>query len=432
MLTLTQEGLARLQEQQANMEDCIRCGLCLSVCPTYLETRLEEESPRGRIALALAATEGHIALTPAVVRHQENCLVCEACTAVCPAGFHMEPLALAFRDAVQRKHPWRRRLLSTVLSPLAKPSLLRLLTRLGGLARRLRLTSALSLIGLGRAEAMLPQKTGNPFVAQGQRWAPATNTNTGEGEALLFAGCVMSTLFPHVHQALIELLTAQSWAVSAPAGQGCCGAIHAHNGLLDEAEEMARHNIEALGKGGGPIAVDSAGCAAFLKTYERLLQEDPTFAERARSFSARVRESTELVASRPLPPLAPLPGVVTYQEACHLVHAQRIVAEPRLLLQAVPGIELRELPESNVCCGSAGVYNLLHREMGGALGRRLARQVLQTGASVVATTNPGCALQLQAHLAGSGVQVRHLLEVLAEAHRAARRESAERAVSRVL
>ncbi|MBI4328914.1 MAG: (Fe-S)-binding protein [Chloroflexi bacterium] len=431
MLTRTQEGSARLQEQKANMEACIRCGLCLSVCPTYLETRREEESPRGRIALALAVTEGHITLTPAVMRHEENCLVCEACTAVCPAGFHMEPLALAFRDAVQRRRPWRRRLLSTVLSPLAKPALLRFLTRLGGLARQLRLASVPSLIGLGRVEAMLPQKTGRPFIAQGQRWAPATNTSTHDGEAILFAGCVMSTLFPHVHQALIELLTAQGWAVSAPTGQGCCGAIHAHNGLLDDAKEMARRNIQALEKRGDPIAVDSAGCAAFLKGYGRLLQDDPNFAERAQSLATRVRESTELVASRPLPPLASAPGAVTYQEACHLVHAQRIVAEPRALLRAVPGIELRELPERGVCCGSAGVHNLLHREMGDALGQRLARSVRETGASVVVTTNPGCALQLQAHLAGSGVRVRHLLEVLAEAHQAARQGTREKAAYHV-
>jgi glycolate oxidase iron-sulfur subunit len=420
-LRLTPQGMERLQGQMANMEACIRCGLCLSVCPTYKETLREEEGPRGRIAQAKAVAEGAIPLTLDVVRHEENCLVCEACTAVCPSGFHMEPLQLALRESMREVQPMRRRLLSQALAPLKHPALLRFLTGTARMARRTGALALMKLVGLGRLARMAPPLQGDAFVPQGQQWpAQSANGASGEGhQAVLFSGCVMSTVFPHIHEAEVEVLTGRGMTVTAPASQGCCGALQAHAGLVDEARAMARRNIAGLESAPGVIAVDSAGCAAFLKTYGELLRDDPAYAERAHALATRVREALELAASRPAPAMGPVEiGPVTYQEACHLAHAQRIKQQPRQLLKQVPGLQFVEMAESDVCCGSGGVYNIIHFEMGNSLGRRKAANIKATGAPVVLTSNPGCHLQLQAHLQGEGVRVMHVLEVLAMSQRA--------------
>ena len=422
MIQLTPDGMARLQAQMANMEACIRCGLCLSVCPTYGETLLEEESPRGRIALAKAVAEGAVPLTPDIIQHEESCLLCEACTAICPSGFQMEPLGLALRSAFREVQPWHRRAFSWALAPLRHPPLLRFLTGLARVARRTGALALLRVAGLGRVARLVPPMEGGAFIPTGQRW-PARGTSDGADTAVLFSGCVMSTVFPGVHQAEIEVLTARGLSVTAPASQGCCGALQAHAGLLDEAREMARRNIDGLEETEGVVAVDSAGCAAFLKTYGELLADDPAYAERAHALSARIREALELAASRPPPPMGPVEMEVTYQEPCHLAHAQGIRQPPRDLLAQVPGLRVVEMAESDLCCGSAGVHNITHAWMGNQLGERKAARVRETGARVVLTANPGCHLQLQAHLGRDDVRVMHVLEVLAQAQRATEQEA---------
>lgn len=442
MPQLTPTGLARLQAQMGNLEACIRCGLCLSVCPTYGETLQEEESPRGRIAQLKAVTEGALPLTPDIVRHEESCLICEACTAVCPSGFRMEPLQLAFQACLKDAQPTRRFLLTQALAPLKGHRTLRALTGLAGAARRAKAAAVLKIVGLGQTARLLPSIADRPFDPRGQRWpaqtpAPArpelvegsaclqSPLRPSEGEsdgsqAVLFAGCVMNTFFPRVHEGTVEVLTARGFSVTAPRAQGCCGILHAHTGLENEAKQLARRNIDGLEDVRGTIVADSAGCAAFLKHYGDLLREDPAYANRARAFSARVREATDLAASRPAPPMGSLNITVTYQDPCHLAHAQGIRQQPRQLLRQIPGLKLIEMAEADVCCGSAGVYNILHPDMGSRLGQRKAARVKETGAAVVCTANPGCHLQLQAYLADSGVRVVHVMEVLAEAQRTAR------------
>ena len=417
---LTPAGMARLQGQMANMETCIRCGLCLSVCPTYQETLLEEESPRGRIALAKAVAEEAIPLTADIVRHEESCLLCDACTSICPSGFRMEPLGLALRESLREVQPVQRRVLSRALAPLRHASLLRFLTGLARTGRRTKTLGLLKAVGFGRFAKLVPPLADNAFVPSGQQWPAKGNEVEKVDSAVLFSGCVMSTVFPGVHAAEVEVLTARGLNVFAPPTQGCCGSLQAHAGLVDEAREMARRNIDGLESSEGVIAVDSAGCAAFLKTYGELLADDPVYAERAKTLSGRVREALELAASRPTPAMGTVEMEVTYQEPCHLAHTQGIREEPRELLRQVPGLKVIEMAESSMCCGSAGIYNITHVKMGNDLGARKAAKVRETGARVVLTANPGCHLQLQAHLEKESVRVMHVLEVLAQAQRVAR------------
>ncbi|MDA1096440.1 MAG: (Fe-S)-binding protein [Chloroflexi bacterium] len=418
-ITLTPDGMDRLRAQMTNMEACIRCGLCLAVCPTYQETLLEEESPRGRIALARAVAEGVLALTPDVVQHEENCLLCEACTAICPSGFRMEPLGLAIRESLLEVRPARRRLLLAAVAPFGHGRLLGALTLAVRATRRLGVLALLRFLKLGRVARLIPPIPDGAFVAKGQRWEAAEGTES-MGEAVLFAGCVMRAAFPRVHQAEAEVLSARGFTVVAPPEQGCCGAVQAHAGLTEEAKRLARRNVGGLGGGEGAIVVDAAGCAAFMKTYGDLLRGDPAYAERAELFGGRVRESMELAALGSPPPMGLVDLDVTYQEPCHLVHMQGIRRQPRELLAQVPGLRLIEMAESDVCCGSAGIYNIVNPDMGGRLGQRKADRVRETGAGVVLTANPGCHLQLIAHLADGGVQVLHVLEVLAMSQRAAK------------
>ena len=401
----------------ANMDSCIRCGLCHSVCPTYQETHLEEESPRGRIAMAKALAEGHLMLTPDLVRHEESCLMCDACTAICPAGFNMETMGLALRADLRDSGKASRTVSRAGLRTLADPRRLRNLGRVSsifrgtGLRAVFRSTGMLKLLGLDRWDRLAPEFDEEPLLPEGQVWESVQS----KGTVILWTGCVMAVSFPNVHRAAIRLLNAAGYTVTAPP-QACCGALHGHNGALDDARTMARANIDALADTDGPILVDAAGCTAHLKNYADILAGDAEYAEKAKAFSARVQDAMEVFASLVSDlPLTNHPQTVTYQEACHLAHMQGIRQQPRDLLNAIPGLELTEMAESDLCCGSAGIYNVLQPDMSDRLGERKAHAIVDTGAVVVAAGNPGCILQMRAALGRSDVRVAHVLELLDEA-----------------
>ncbi len=448
-----------LGAEHTNMLACVRCGQCLTSCPTYILSGREAEGPRGRIAMMRALFDGQITLSRDLVEHEQNCLVCDACTAICPAGVHMDPLQVAFRTAVSpsvRRPFWQRALRHVAFRYIfADMRLFRGFIRLirvyqwTGLQRVARGLGLLKLIGLDKTEGFLPTISRTFLVPRGEVYRAKRHTsssatlyredpsgpdgtahpvtrNDGAGEGSFpgkylpvsfFAGCVMSTALADIDRATIRVLTRAGCDVENSAGQGCCGALNAHAGDLEGAKELARRNIVAFERdAGGPIVVNSAGCGAMLKDYAHHFREDAAWAERARAISVRVNDATELLAFRELPMRRPLGASVTYQDPCHLVHAQRIVQQPRTLLQSIPGLELREMAESGLCCGSAGIYNVTNPKESRQLQERKLDHAADTSAEIIATANPGCLLQLQSGLAerGSRTRVKHIIELLDE------------------
>lgn len=430
---LNEAGLALLRGEYANMLSCIRCGLCLTSCPTYVLSGHEAEGPRGRVAMARALVEGHTTLTPDLVAHEQNCLVCDACTAVCPAGVSMDPIQVALRAAMEPhlapERPVHQKTLRRVVfrNVFGNMRLFRLLVRSLSLYQRtgvqwaVRKSRLLRLLGLAETEALLPPGLPSRFVVpRGERY-PAEQRAGGEAEertAALFAGCVMSTALANLDEATIRVCQRAGWTVSDTTGQGCCGALNAHGGDLEGMKTMARRNIEAFeGEGDAPIVVNSAGCGAMLKDYAHHFRDDPEWEDRARAFAARVKDVTEVVHPGDLTFRREVEGAVTYQEPCHLVHAQKISRRPRELLRAIPGLELREMKESALCCGSAGVYNVTNPEESRQLQQRKLDNAAETGAGFIATANPGCHIQLQGGLAerDDPTRVKHIVELLDEA-----------------
>lgn len=416
--------------EYGNMLSCVRCGLCLTSCPTYVLTGHEAEGPRGRVAMMRGLAEGTLHLTPDLVTHEQNCLVCDACSAVCPAGVHMAPLQVALRTAIEPdlRRPVRQRMLRHAVfrHVFADMRWLRLLVRLLAIYQRLGLrwaaqhSGVLRLAKLDGIEALLPPlRLGSSFlVPHGETYAAIGAAAAAARRVDLFAGCVMSTVLAELDRATIRVLQRAGWAVCATAGQGCCGALHAHGGDLAGAVILAKRNIEAFEPSGErPIVVNAAGCGAMLKEYRHYLRDDPAWAARANAFAARVKDVSEILAPGDLPFRRPLAGKATYQEPCHLVHAQRISAQPRALLRSIPGLEWRDMGESSLCCGSAGVYNITNPRQSRELRARKLDQAAQTGADTIVTANPGCYMQLQSGVAerGSPMHVKHLVELLDEA-----------------
>src|SRR5579859_4535130 len=427
-LPLQDAASAALHGQYDNMLSCIRCGLCLSVCPTYQISFAEEEGPRGRIAMARAVAEGHLPLTADTVEHSQTCLLCDACTAICPAGVRMEPLGTMMREVFLRNRPHgrRERLLRWLVFQklFADMDRFRRACRLGRIYQRsgarwlLRKSRLLALFRLAMLEWLLPQMPGRFLVPRGQRWRPAggePNRRVG-----LFAGCIMSTAYAETDRATARMLARSGAEVVAVAGQGCCGALHVHNGEVEGARALARRNIEAFERiPDAAIVVNAAGCGSTLKGYGHLLHDDSAYAERASAFAARVRDVNEELAAANLPAASAAADLtVTLQEPCHLAHAQRIREAPRRLLKALHGLTLVEMSEPALCCGSAGIYNVLQRERADALQARKIENVRASGAPVVVTSNPGCQLQLESGLTRTGldVRVRHIVDLLDEAY----------------
>ena len=428
---------------QSIVQRCVRCGLCLPHCPTYLETLRETSSPRGRIHLIEAVGRGQLSLTdPGFVGQMYQCLDCRACEAVCPSGVEYGKLVESARTQIERARPgtpFKRGLRWLVMVKLfGDMRVFRLFSRLllfyqrsglQGLARRV---GVLRLLRLAEMESLLPALPATFLVPADQHYEPAS-VSTQAGRAVqgvvLFAGCIMSTVFAETGRATLRVLLAHGCSVELPVGQGCCGALTVHAGDLDGARVMARRNIEAFERSGlAYIIVNAAGCGAALKEYAHLLSADPLYAERAAQFSARVRDISEFLSDQPVPAaVRSLPLRVTYQEPCHLAHAQRITQAPRQLLKRIPDLELVEMAESSLCCGSAGIYNITQPAMSRRLRDRKVEHTGATGADVVITANPGCQLQLQSGLrqARSNMRVMHLVDVLDMAYREDEKKSDE-------
>jgi glycolate oxidase iron-sulfur subunit len=409
---------------------CVHCGMCLPSCPTYRLTGQEMSSPRGRLWLMRAVGEGRLDLLDPIFDEQMyQCLNCRACEAVCPSGVHYGPLVEAARAQLEQHRPRpvpERALRFVALEWLfADARRLRALVaglrfyQRSGLEGLIRRSGVLDLVGMASLEAMMPPVSRRSLVPGQERWSSPAADGRSRGTAFLFNGCVMGTVFADTNRAAARVMAQNGANVEVPVGQLCCGALHVHAGIMEPARRLARRNIEAFGDGDEAIVVTAAGCGAALKEYGYLLKDDSVYAERAARFGARVRDVTEYVAAVDVKPgTNSVSKTVTYQEPCHLAHAQRISAQPRKLLRAIPGLKLVEMRESSLCCGSAGIYNLIRRQMAEDLGDRKARNAIATGADEVVTANPGCAMQLRASLArnGSTAPVRHVVELLDETY----------------
>lgn len=414
------------------MYKCVHCGFCLQSCPTYLETGLEAESPRGRIALMKAVEEGRTQITPAIVGHWDKCLQCRACEVVCPSGVPYGRLMEATRANVETvfKRGFKQRRARNMGFNGVLPNTKRL-NRIGGLFRFYqksglqkvaRKTGAVRLAPGGSLEKFLPKLSSKFFIASGQIIRP-------EGEirarVALLGGCVMRLTHAPTLDAVTRVLARNGVEVYVPETQGCCGALNAHSGERDSAREMARKNIDAfLEVETDAIIVAAAGCGSTMKEYDELLADDPEYADKAADVAERTKDVHEFLAElgfeSPTGSLA-TDGKdlkVTYQDSCHLGHAQQITAPPRELLNAIPGVEFVEMEESLICCGSAGTYSLIEQEMSQRLGRRKSANIVASGAAVVATANPGCVIQMEQALerAGEGAQVRYVIDLLNESY----------------
>lgn len=386
---------------------CIHCGLCLASCPTYLETGNENDSPRGRIYLMRAMQDGRLPVGDTAVRHIDLCLGCRACEAVCPSGVHYGELLEATREHVETHYdrsPFQKFLRRIAIEKVFPfPERMELALRPARLFKKFQRVlpkfarEALSLIPPDASATPVP-----PF-------SPATG-QTKRGRVGLVRGCVMSVMFGDTNAATVALLNRAGYDVVTPDTQVCCGALYAHGGNLRRARECARANVQAF-EGVDAIVINAAGCGSTLKEYGHLLGS-----QRGAAFSAKVKDITQILSPETIGPFNPEPRKVTYHDACHLAHAQRITQQPRDLVRAVAGANFVEMRESDVCCGSAGSYNLTEPEMAARLQRRKTENILASGAEVVVTTNPGCMLQMQAGLAKAGrkLEVRHLADYLYE------------------
>ena len=402
---------------------CVRCGLCLPACPTYLETMTETSGPRGRISLIRAVDEGALdVLSPGFVHQMSECLDCRACASVCPSGVGYGSLVEGARARIAQAQAPRRSLAANAARAFVFRTLfgrlwlMRFFAFLLRIAQRTRLQALAGRMGVAAA-AFAPAIGPRFFTPRNQRFEASDSRVT----VALHAGCIMHVAFAQWHEATVRVLQRNGCSVLVPAAQGCCGAIAEHAGEPDIARDFARRNIAAFERSGAQVyVVNAAGCGAALKEYGHLLKDDPLWAERASHFSSCVRDVLEFldeIGLREQP--GPLSADVTYQDACHLASAQRITAAPRRLLASIPGLVLHEMNESTVCCGSAGIYNLTQPEMASRLGDRKIANAVQTGASVITTANPGCALQMRAHLEAQErtMDVRHVIELLDAAYR---------------
>ena len=408
---------------------CVHCGFCLNACPTYLETGLEMESPRGRLALMKGVAEGRLAMTEAVVGHWDMCLQCRACEVACPSGVPYGRLMEATRAQVetQFKRPIKERLGRKIgySNVLTSPTRLRWVGRAAKLYRKTgaqTLARKTGLLGIlpGDSEyldASLPPLSDRFFLADG-RVVQAKGER--RAKVALLAGCVMTLTHAPALEAAVRVLTHNGVEVHVSAGQGCCGALNAHAGELESARKMARRNIDSfLTAMPDAVITASAGCGSTMKEYAELLHHDPVYREKAEHVAGLTKDIHEFLVELGLrKPEASLDYTVTYQDACHLANAQRITAAPRQVLDAIPGLTRVEMQEGTICCGSAGTYSITQKEMSQRLGDRKAANIEATRSQIVATGNPGCALQMTAALkrAGSGTRVKYVIELLDEVY----------------
>lgn len=394
-----------LAHARDGLDKCVHCGLCLQSCPTYIRLDDENDSPRGRILLMRSLLEGTLDVDDdSVRRHLDRCLGCRGCETACPAGVPYGHLLEATRATLTARKPLPigARLL---LGVFAHKWLMKLAMLGGRVARALRVASALARLLPGRfgfalhmLEATRPALGGLPY---------ATKSDGARGSFALLEGCVMDGMFRPTNDATVRTLQVNGYRSTRAVGQACCGALHAHAGNLDAARKLARANIAAFERSGADFVVsNAAGCGAMLKEYGQLLADDREWAGRAAAISAKSRDVTELLAAA-----GPLEGGamevrVTYDAPCHLIHAQRVSAPPLKVLGAIPGLTLVPLFEAEQCCGAAGIYNLLEPDTSAAVLEPKLAHIDRTNATLVATGNPGCHMQIGAGLRRSGSEAR--------------------------
>ena len=407
------------------LADCVHCGFCLPACPTYVLWGEEMDSPRGRIYMMQKAADGEAPLNENFKRHIDQCLGCMACMTACPSGVQYGKLIEDTRAQVERNIPrpasdslFRRMLFATFphasrLRAMALP--LRVYQR-SGLQKLVRGSGLLKLLPkrFAAMEALLPVVPANYSAKMPVRTAANGIQRRRVG---MLSGCVQQVFFAHVNAATARVLAAEGCEVITPAVQECCGALMLHSGLEDQAAEMAKKMIAAFEAAEvDTIVINAAGCGSTMKEYGHLLRDDPAWAARARAFSAKCKDIAEVLCElEPVAPRNPLPVRVAYHDACHLRHAQGIFREPRQVLLGVPGLEIAEIAEASLCCGSAGVYNLLQPEPAEQLGDRKVANLLETRAAAVVSANPGCLLQLMSGLRRRGEKAMpafHMVELL--------------------
>ena len=407
------------------LDDCVHCGFCLPACPTYQSWGEEMDSPRGRIHLMRALADGTLALDAEVVKHFDRCLGCMGCVPACPSGVKYDVLIEETRAHIEARYdrgvfddlhrdllfavlPYPRRL--KVLAALA------LLYARSGLRALVRGSGALRLLPrrLAQLEALMPDVDRGALTARLPAFTPAASPR--RYRVGLVAGCVQRVFFRNVNEATLRVLAAEGCDVVVPEGQGCCGALSLHAGRVEEAAEMAKALMDAFERERlDAVIVNAAGCGSSLKDVGRLFAHDPELAARATAFSAKVKDVTEFLASVPrVATRRPLAARVAYHDACHLAHAQRIKDPPRALLAEIPGLTLLEIPDSDQCCGSAGIYNLVNPQSSDEIGRRKAQNVLSVKPDLLASANPGCTLQITRLLAerGAALPMAHPVEIL--------------------
>ena len=415
----------------ALIDTCVHCGFCLPTCPTYVLWGEEMDSPRGRVYLMKAAAEGRAEMTQAFVQHFDRCLGCVACVTACPSGVQYGPLIEKTRAQIERRYDRSlsdRLFRSALMALVPYPGRLRLamlpLAVIGPIVRAI--GRALMVPRAGNGESGFsriddgvrkPQPSANPSFLQRVAAALALSPPVSlfsmfsriaehtpavgqpRMKVAVLTGCVQRLSFADVNRATVNVLAAEGCSVAAPAAQGCCGALPLHAGHIDQARQLAKRNIEVFEAAGvDRIVVNAAGCGSAMKEYKDLLAADPAWAARAHAFSAKVRDVSEVLTElgEPRVPRQPIRARVVYHDACHLAHGQGVRAEPRALLQAIPGLELLTPAESEICCGSAGIYNLVQPGPAAELGARKARHIAALTPDLIATANPGCTLQISA------------------------------------
>ena len=416
----TPPEFASLAPLEPLIDKCVHCGFCLPTCPSYVLLGQEMDSPRGRIYMMKAGTDGRMHMNDGMVAHFDTCLGCMACETACPSGVRYAPLIEETRAAIEHHHT----------RPLAERLFRRMLFSLLPYPARLRLFALpLALVNALRDQkavlSLLPRKLRNlielaPDAKNARAGSVPKRTPAVGTQRLrvgLVTGCVQQVFFGHVNDATVRVLAAEGCEVLAPPSQSCCGALALHSGRDEDARAFARKLIASFDDSGvDAVVVNAAGCGSSMKSYGDLFRDDPAWAARAKAFASKVRDVTEVLAAlgAPQAPRHRMDIRVAYHDACHLQHAQRITAQPRQVLRTIPGLEVVEIPESAICCGSAGVYNLLEPAAAGELGARKVANVLSTNPDAVVSANPGCLLQIRSGLerAGWPIPVMHLVELL--------------------
>lgn len=408
----------------AGIDTCVHCGFCLQACPTYVNLQDENDSPRGRILLMRALAEGDLERDdPTLTAHIDRCLGCRACETACPSGVPYGHMLELTRATINERRPIPL-VARMILRVFAHEWLLRPALFFSRLFRATGLPALLSNLPgtLGFAMAMLASTRLTRRPTPYRPTAPASR-----GTVSILKGCVMEGLMSDTNRATERVLASNAYQVTSAAGQGCCGALHAHAGDLETARQLARVNVAAFERSASDwIAVNAAGCGAIMKEYGHLLRDDADWNERAAAMSARVRDGSELLAAAGPARGAPLPVRVTYDAPCHLLHAQRVVSPPLAMLGAIPDLVLLPLTDSDQCCGSAGIYNLVEPGTSDAVLEPKLEHIRATGADLVATGNPGCLMQIGAGLRRSGIvmQAIHPIDLLDRSY--ARRQELER------